>query len=85
MKSFEEIKKNNWGYIDYNGKRYYFLAPAYADNYQNDIAIFANAVTGETDEFFGELIQYKIRWAYTGAENSEDWADWENPIEITKQ
>lgn len=90
MKKFEEIKeraiKGN-GYIEHNGTTYYFADNgAYADNYQNEVAIFADAYTGEVDEY-ENLILYKIRWDYIGQDEDDmtNAADWDNPVEISKQ
>lgn len=89
-KELQEIKeratKGN-GYIKYNGVTYYFTDNgAYADNYENEVAIFADAYTGETDDY-EKLVLFKIRWEYVGhdQEDMTNAADWDNPIEIFRQ
>jgi len=87
MKTFEEIKeraiKGN-GYITYNNKTYYFTDNgAYVDDYEGEPAVFADAYTGEKDEY-GELILSLIRWDYIGSDMDDtgNYANWNNPVEI---
>jgi hypothetical protein len=84
--NFEEIKteaEKRGMTVEFEGTTYYMTQDAYADNYNDEPAIFAHAVSGEVDEY-GDLIQYQIRWDYIDQENLEDCADWENPVDVKR-
>jgi hypothetical protein len=84
--NFEEIKalaEKRYMTVDFEGTTYYMTQDAYADNYQNEPAVFTHAVSGETDES-GNLIIYRVRWDYIEAEDLEDCADWDSPVDVTR-
>lgn len=68
--------------VEFEGVKY-FVADAYLENYGDGTGVFAQAYTGELDEY-GDYKRFEVRWDYIEADEMENVADWETPVEVSE-